>query len=573
MKNQAIAELFGEIAKLLEFGKEENPFRIRAYQNASLSLRSISEDVEEIQKRGELLSIKGIGRDLAGKIEEYLSTGKIEFYQKLRDKTPPILLQMLQIPGMGPKTSKLIYGKFKPRSLEDLERIVQSDKFKQLHGVKEKTAQNILDGIAFIRQHHDRTPLGRALPIAREICRRLGHLKGVRRISYAGSTRRMCETVRDIDILVAASSPQIVMDAFIRQDGVERVLAHGPTKSSVILAPGIQADLRVVRLEAFGSALVYFTGSKAHNIRLRSLAKKKGFKVNEYGVFREKTGQRVAGHTEEEVYQSLGLDFIPPEMREDQGEIEAAGQGKLPRLLERTELKGDFHMHSNWTDGTAEIKEMAEAARRAGLEYAVLTDHSRSLKIAKGLSPQELLKQTRLVKELNKKWKGVFTLLIGSEVDILEDGSLDYENDVLKELDFVVASVHSRFKQDKKTMTRRIVKAMQNRYVRVIGHPTGRLLGQRAGYELDFEELFRAAKETNTALEINSQPDRLDLAYQNARWAKESGVMLAVDSDSHQLNGFENFEFGVGTARRGWCERKNILNCLGLSELRKRIAK
>lgn len=571
MKNEAIADIFEETAKLLEFGNE-NPFRIRAYQNASLNLRVLSEDLAEIRKRGELRGIQGIGPDLAGKIEEYLDTGKIEFYEKLKAKTPPFLVEMIRIPGLGPKTSKLIYARFKPQTLDELEKLVSGDKILNLPGVKEKTCQKIKEGIAFLRSHEGQAPLGQALTAARSICQKLSAMKGVKSVTVAGSVRRMCETVHDIDILVAAvpKAAAEIMEGFTKLYGVQKVLVKGPTKTSVILFPGIQTDLRVVEPDAFGAALVYFTGSKEHNVKLRIIAKKKGLKVNEYGVFKEKTGKKVAGRTEEEVYAALDLPFIPPELREDHGEIEAAREGRLPVLLERGDLKGDFHLHSDWSDGIHKIEEMAEAARKLGLTHAVLTDHSRSLTIANGLTPERLMRQIAVVKKLNERWKD-FTLLIGSEVDILEDGTPDFENDVLKKLDFVVASVHSRFKQDKQTMTRRIIKAMQNPYVSVIGHPTGRRLSGRPPYELDFEAVFEAAIKTGTALEMNGSPDRMDLNYLHARRARELGVLLTVDSDAHKTEEFQNLEYGAGTARKAGCAKENVLNCLSLAELRKAL--
>lgn len=570
MKNEEIADIFDRCATLLEFA-EENPFRIRAYSNAALRLRELTEDVAAIRGRGELRNIPSIGLDLEKKIQEYLDTGKIEFYEKLLAKTPPILMEMIRIPGMGPKTAKLVYRRFKPKNLNELARIAASEKFKELPGVKEKTAQKIIEGVAFLKKNTGRVPIGEALEAARSLCEALESLPGALRVTYAGSVRRMCETVHDVDLLVASKTPAKIMDAFTRDEAVDSILAKGPTKSSVRLRSGLQADLRVVRPDEFGAALLYFTGSKEHNVKLRQIAKKKGWKVNEYGLFVEKTGKRLAGRTEEEMYKALGLTYVPPELREDLGEIEAAAKGKLPKLIERGDLLADFHLHSNWTDGNHEIAEMAEAARGAGLKYAVLTDHSRSLTIANGLSPERLKKQILEVRALSKKWKD-FTLLVGTEVDILEDGALDFQDSVLSELDFVVASVHSRFKQDRDTMTRRIIRAVQNPHVDALGHPTGRRLSGRPPYEVDLDAVFRAAKDAGTAIEINGSLDRLDLNAANARRASETGVRFVINSDSHRTRDFSNLEFGIATARRAGIGKHQVLNCLPLEKFREVVS-
>lgn len=571
MENLAIARIFDSIAELLELEGDENPFRIRAYRRASLSLQALSEDVAKLAEKKELRSIPGVGEDLAAKITEYLKTGRIDFYERLRKKTPSFLVEMLEIPGVGPKTARAVYDRFKPKNFTALKALAEAHKLRGLPGFKEKTEQNILQGIGIVEKGRERTLLGRALPLAREIIERLKKSGRIIQIDYAGSVRRMCETIGDIDILVSSASPKAVMDTFVKMKGTARVLAQGPTKSSLLTREGMQVDLRVVQKECFGAALLYFTGSKAHNVQLRTLAKKRGLKINEYGLFRLGSGKRVSA-TEEGIYKALGLNYIPPELREDQGEIEAARKGPLPRLVECADVKGELHMHSNWTDGVEEILTMAETAKKKGYEYAVLTDHSQSLTVAHGLKPKDLLKQVKLVRKLNEKLKG-FTLLAGSEVDILSDGSLDYEDEILKQLDFVVASVHSRFKQDKAEMTRRIVKAMQNKYVRMIGHPTGRLMGERHGYDVDFDEIFRAAKKTNTAIEINSYPQRLDLSALNAKNARDAGVMLAVTTDAHTRHQFDNLEYGVGQARRAWCTRENILNCLSLPKFKQKVVK
>ncbi|MBI4353260.1 MAG: DNA polymerase/3'-5' exonuclease PolX [Candidatus Omnitrophica bacterium] len=571
MNNTFIAEIFDKIALLLEL-QDDNPFRIRAYRRAALNVQALTEDVAQIAGRKELEQIPGIGADLAKKIVEFLETGKVHFYEELHRKTPSFLLEMLEIPGVGPKTAKLIYRRLKPRDMSHLKNLALAGKLKGLPGIQEKTERNILEGIDLFEKHHERTLLGKALPLARHIVAELAGLKGVLEIAYAGSVRRMCETIGDIDILIASEASESIMNAFVRMKDVSKVLAHGATKSSVVMREGIQVDLRVVERDCFGAALLYFTGSQAHNIQLRSLAKKMGRKISEYGLFDNKTGRRLASRREEDIYKALGLAAVPPELREDQGEIDAAAKGALPRLVEERDVKGDFHLHSKWSDGAHEIEEMAESARKRGLEYVVLTDHSQSLRVAHGLSPKELLEQIEMIRSLNKKLKGI-TLLAGSEVDILSDGSLDYPDEILKKLDFAVASIHSGFKQSKEQITKRLVRAMRNPYVRLIGHPSGRLLGERNPYEADWDEVFRAASETNTALEINCYPQRLDLNAIHARRAREMGVMLAVNTDSHTRDQFANLEYGIAVARRAWCEKKDILNCLELKEFKKRITK
>ena len=547
MHNKALSEIFEQIALLLEL-QDDNPFRVRAYRRAALTMDNLPEDVSTIHERGELEKIPGIGHDLKAKIEEFLQTGKVCFLEAQQKKVPKPLLEMVRIPGVGPKTAKQMYDALKPKNLTDLERKILRGKLKGLPKIKEKTEQNILSGLELLKKHHGRMPLGKALPLARDLVNRLKKFKNVLQIDYAGSTRRMCETIRDLDILIAAKKPQPIMDAFVKMEDVLNINAHGKTKSSVVLKSGLQVDLRIVNPESYGAAFCYFTGSKAHNIQLRSLAKKKGWKINEYGIFQIRGNKKIAGRHEKDIYKKLGIAYVPPEMREDTGEIQITTQKKrLPKLVEEKDILGDFHLHSKWSDGVNEIEDMIQSGKKRGLKYLVLTDHSQSLHIAHGLSPQRIRKQITLVRKLNKKARGI-TVLIGSEVDILKDGSLDYKDSILKELDFVVASVHSYFKLPKKEMTQRIIKAMQNKYVNVIGHPTGRLIGERAAYEIDLEQICQAAKDTNTALEINSQPWRLDLNDQMARRARELGVTLAINTDSHEKNQFTNLEYGVAVA-------------------------
>lgn len=571
MSNFEIAEIFNHIAELLEI-KDENPFKIRAYRRAAQSIESLTQEIGDIAARGELQEIPGIGKELAAKIEEMIATGRLKFYEKLKSQIPPVILDMMSIPGVGPKTSKLIYEKFRIKSIDQLERLAKDHKICKLPNFKEKTEENIISGIGLLKRSKERMSIGEALPLATEIADRLKSLPEVKRINYAGSLRRMKETIRDIDILITSVRPKPIMNVFVSLPGVQKVLAHGETKSSILLREGIQVDLRVVEPVSYGAALLYSTGSKQHNIHLRGIAKDMGHKINEYGVFDERTGKRVAGKEEKDVYKFLKLDYVPPELREDTGEIEAAAKGRLPDLIEFKDIRGDFHVHSEWSDGAHSLEELAAAAKKKGYEYIVATDHSESLKVAGGLNKKELKEKIAEIRKLNKRLKGM-TLLAGTEVDILPDGSLDIEEDMLQQLDIVVAAVHSGFKQGKERLTKRIINAMKNKYVHLIAHPTGRLMGVRDAYELDFEEVFRVARDTNTALEINAFPSRLDLNDINARRAKELGVMIALGSDTHTIDQLDDMIFGIAVARRGWLEKGDILNTFSLKGLFKKIRK
>lgn len=569
MNNLRIAEIFSNIADILEL-KGESIFRIRAYRQAALNLRNLTEDVSEISKRNELKKISGIGTDLEEKINSFLKTGRIELYDKLLKKTPKILLDLVNIQGIGPKRALLIYKKLKIKSVEELEKLLKSGNVKEVSSLKEKSIQNIIRGIEFSKRSKERMNLGVAYKIANNIVASLKKNKNIEKISIAGSLRRFKDTIGDIDILVVSRDPKNIMDSFTSADYVKAILAKGPTKSSVIIKEGIEADLRVVEKKSFGAALNYFTGSKAHNIKLREMAVKIGLKLNEYGIF--KKDKYIAGESEEDVYKILGLQYIPPELREDTGEIEASLKKHLPKLVEIKDIKGDFHIHSNLSDGLMSLEEIAEACSKLGYEYAGSTDHSKTLHIAGGLTDKELIKKIKAIDKINKRFKN-FTLLKSAEVDILKDGSPDYSDDLLKELDIVVAAIHSGFKDTKDALTKRIIKAMKNKFVHIIAHPTGRLFGVREGYEVNFEEILKVAKDTNTALEINSFPERLDVNDAVARLAKEKGVLIAISTDSHQKEQLNNMFFGLGVARRGWLEKKDVLNCLPLKSLIKKIKK
>ena len=569
MRNSEIAQIFQDIADILEI-EGENPFRVRAYQKAVRTLESLPEEVEKIYRRGELKKIPGVGEGLAKKIEELLSTGKLAYYDDLKKQVPPGLRELLSIPDIGPKTISLLYKELGISNVRELEKAVKKHRLKDLPGMGEKTEENILRGIELLKRKKERMLLGKAYPLAQSIIERLENLTEVNHISPAGSLRRMKETIGDIDILVTSRSPRRVMEAFSELPEVTEILALGETKSSVIMREGLQVDVRVVEPDSFGAALQYFTGSKSHNIKLRDMAGKRGLKVNEYGVFRIENGEKIAGREEKDVYAALDLLYIPPELREERGEIEAARENNLPRLVDLKDIKGDFHLHSQWSDGLESIPELAGTAGKMGYQYIAICDHSQSLGIAGGLSVDERLQQIEEIREINKKLKG-FRVLAGAEVDIRSDGSLDYEEKLLKELDIVIAAIHSGFKQSREVMTGRIVRAMKNRFVHIIAHPTGRLLHEREPYQVDMETLIREARNTGTFLELNAFPARLDLNDVHCRQAKEAGVTVALGTDSHHRGQMETMSYGVATARRGWLETKDILNTLSLKELLKTL--
>ncbi len=569
MRNAEIARIFYNTAELLEI-KGDNPFKVRAYQKAAQNIEGLTEELSEIAQRGELERIPGIGKDLAQKIMEMLQTKKLGAFEELRREIPEGLLELMAIPGLGPKKAKLLYDKLGIQTMEKLEEAARADRLQDLPGFGAKTEENILAGIELVRRGRERMLLGRALPLAQGIMAKLAAMPEVHQISEAGSLRRRRETVRDIDILITSSDPEKVMDAFTSLPQVREVLAKGGTKASVLTSEGMQVDLRVVEPGTYGAALAYFTGSKAHNIRLREMANRIGLKISEYGVFRDQDQVRVAGKTEEEIYGILGLPCVPPELREDRGEIEAALKGQLPHLVELSDIRGDLHCHSRWSDGAHSIREVAEAARKKGYPYMALTDHSQSLGIARGLSPELIEKQLREIAQVNRQWKG-FTILPGTEVDILKDGSLDLPDTILVRLSVVVASVHSSFKQNREVITARIIRAMRNPYVTILGHPTGRLLGEREAYDVDLDQVIKAARDTGTYLEVNAYPQRLDLDDIHCKRAKELGVTMAIGTDSHTIPQLEQMPFGVAVARRGWLERKDLLNTLSLDDLHERL--
>jgi DNA polymerase (family 10) len=569
LKNLELSQIFEQIAKILKI-KGENHFKIRAYEKITLVLENLPIDIETIYQQGGLNNIPGVGTGIAKKIEEFLTTGKLEYYEKLKETIPTGVIELLDIPEVGPKTAKLLYEKLEVDNIEKLERAIKEHQIKDLPGMGEKSETNILRGIELYKRRKERFLLGRALPLAEEMVESLSQLKETNKISFAGSLRRKKETIGDIDILVTSQNPEKIMKTFTSLPQVREILSEGPTKSSIITKDDLHIDVRVVEPVSFGAALQYFTGSKAHNIKLRELALKRGLKINEYGVFEVESGNRIAGEKEEEVYQALNLPFIPPELREDRGEIEAAQENRLPQLIEYSQIKGDLHLHTKWSDGAHTIKQMAEAAQKIGYKYIAITDHSQSLKFAGGLIEERLREQVEEIQKLNQELKD-FTILSGIEVDIKSDGSLDFSDEILSKLDVVIAAIHSGFKQESKIITERIIKAMQNRFVNIIAHPTGRLIGYRESYQVDINEMMEVAAKTGTILEINSYPERLDLNDIYCRMAKEKGVQLAIETDAHSIEGLTFMDLGVAVARRGWLEEKEVINTLPLDKLLKRL--
>lgn len=567
--NADIAAVFEEIADLLEI-RGDNPFRIRAYRNAARTVGELGQDLAALVARGrDLPKLPGIGADLAGKIAEIGRTGTCALLERLHRELPAAITELLRIPGLGPKRVKLLHDALKVDTVEALRRAAGAGRIRELPGFGEKTESRIREALAARGAASQRLKLAVAAQYAAALETWLGRAPGARKVTVAGSCRRMRETVGDLDVLVAAAVGGPVTERLLAYDEVKSVLARGETRSSVTLKSGLQVDLRVVPPESYGAALHYFTGSKAHNIAIRRLGQARGLKINEYGVFRGT--RRIAGDTEESVYRAVGLPYIEPELREDRGEIEAARRGELPRLLALADLQGDLHLHTRATDGHHSIREMALAARAAGLSYIAVTEHSRRLTVARGLDPQRLLKQMDEIDRLNDTLSGV-TVLKGIEVDVLEDGSLDLPDSVLKGLDLVVGAVHSAFTLPRRRQTERILRALDNRYFTVLAHPSGRLLGERDAMDADWLRIIRAARQRGCFLELNAQPDRLDLDDVHARMAREEGVLVAVNSDAHSTFDFAHLRYGVGQARRAWLEPKDVLNTRGLRDLRRLIA-
>ncbi|NOX56243.1 MAG: DNA polymerase/3'-5' exonuclease PolX [Planctomycetes bacterium] len=569
MQNAEVAKLFDELADLLEI-QGANPFRLRAYRNAARTIENLPESVGDIiaDPDRDLTDLPGIGKDLAQKIETIVETGSLPQLEELREQIPAGVVEMLRIPGVGPKKVAALYKELGIASLDELKQAAEAGRLAQLKGFGKKTEQAILEGIDHATEAGQRVYLAEAKPDADRIVADLSRLKSVKQAAVAGSCRRLKETVGDLDVLVTATRSDEPMDALAQHELVEKVLARGETKQRVRLRSGLELDLRVVPEKSYGAAMQYFTGSKEHNIVIRRRAQERGLKVNEYGVFRG--SKQIAGRTEEEVYAAVDLPWIPPELRENRGEIELAERGRLPKLVEPSDLRGDVHMHTTDTDGTADVLEMAEAAKQRGLKYIAITDHSKRVTMANGLDATRLRQQWKKIDKLRSQVSGV-EILCGIECDILEDASLDLPDEVLAEADLVIAVIHYGLKQPRRQITRRLLAAIQNRYVDVIGHPTGRLLGRRPGADIDYDEVFKAAADHGVMMEINAHPSRLDLDDIHAAAARDYGIPIVVASDAHSPGGLDVLRYGVFQARRAGLEKKDVANTRTISQFRKML--
>jgi DNA polymerase (family 10) len=566
MKNTAIAKVFQDMADLLEL-KGENVFKIRAYQRAARTIEHLPKEIEIMLEEGEdLQSIPGVGEAIAKKTVELVNTGKLRVYEELKAEFPEGITTLLEIPGIGPKTANRLSAELGIKSVDDLEQAITDGRVAGLFRLGDKTADNIMQQIQALRRKDQRIPIGEALLVVDEVLNALRPLPGVKNLTAAGSLRRFRETVGDIDLMGTADNPEEVINVFVNLPQVREVLAKGPTKASVILPGRLQADLRMVEHDSFGSLLQYFTGSKQHNIALRTREQKRGLKLSEYGITDTKTNNLEKFATEEKFYRRLGLQYIPPEIREDQGEIELAEKGKVPKLVELSDIKGDIHVHSNWSDGHDSIEAMAQAAKAIGYQYLAITDHSAGLGIAHGLNEERLRQQIDEIKRLNQQLKGI-RLLTGIEVDIRANGSIDLPEGLLADLDIVIAAIHSAMTQSEEQTTKRILGAIENPHVDAIAHPTCRLLGEREPVAIDLEAVFRAAAKYNKALEINAMPSRLDLKDIHVYRARELGVKLIMGTDAHSTAQLGLMRFGVGVARRGWCQPEHILNTRPIQEM------
>jgi DNA polymerase (family X) len=563
--NAEIAALLNRLADLLEV-EDANPFRVRAYRNAARTIAGHAQNIADLLASGRDLSeLPGIGEAIAEKIRTIVETGRLPQLEEVGARTPGALSDLMKIEGLGPKRVKALYRELNIRTPEDLERAARSGRIHELEGFGEKTEEMILQRVGRFHGEAQRMRLPDAEDIANPLVAYLRKTRGVKEITVAGSFRRRNETVGDLDLLVTASGDSPVMDRFAAYDEVIEVVSRGKTRSTVVLRSGLHVDLRVVPQASYGAALCYFTGSKAHNIALRKIGVKKGYKVNEYGVF--KGEKRIGGKTEQEVYRKLGMDYVEPEMRENRGEIELALAGGLPRLINREDIRGDLHCHTSATDGRNSLEEMAGAARARGYEYLAITDHSRHVTVAHGLDRTQLLKEIRRIDILNAKLDDI-VILKSSEVDILEDGSLDLPDSVLRELDFTVCAVHYNFRLPAKQQTERIIRAMDNPCFSILAHPTGRLINEREAYDIDLQQIMKAAKERGCFLEINAQPARLDLTDTYCKLAKDMGLMVAISTDAHSIDQLDFMRFGLGQARRGWLEAGDVLNTRKLDELK-----
>jgi DNA polymerase (family 10) len=562
--NDTVEEALTEYADLLSI-LTEDPYKPRSYEKAARSVGGYPDDLGAMDRK-QILKIPNVGASIGEKIEEVVRTGTFEALEELRAQIPPGVRGMISIPGLGPKKAIVLYRDLGIADVEDLRRAVDEGRLADLKGFGAKTEENIRRGIERLSQAEERVLASVAMDLASELIDRLGSRRDVRKIDYAGSLRRMAETIGDLDLLVASDRAAAVMDAFASDQVVERVLAKGEAKTSVLTRQGMQVDLRVVPRDAWGAAMIYFTGSKPHNIRIREMAVRKGLKLNEYGLFKAKSGDLVVAETEEEVYAKLGLPWIPPTLREDRGEVEAALEGSLPDVLIHNRIRGDLHTHTNLTDGLATLEQMLETASGLGYAYYAVTDHAPNLFMQR-MTDEKMLEQRDQLRKLQDRYPKM-TLLHGTELNIDGEGNVDWDAAFLDGFDVCVASVHSLFNQSKDEMTRRIVRAMENPNVHIVGHPTGRILNKRQPVDLDLDEVFKAASRTGTALEVNGYPDRLDLKDEHILWARRHGVRFSVDTDSHATTHLEHMRYGVGTAQRGWLTKDDVINAWPLSKLK-----
>ncbi len=561
-ENSDIVKVFYEIADLLDLLGET--FKPRAYRRAARSIEALSEDLADIATRSELEDIPGVGKAISQKIQEFLKTGKVRALEELRAKVPSGLVELLRIPDIGPKTVQKLHEKLGVSTIEQLREALEEHRVRDLPGFGERSEESIRRNLELYIKQQQRSPINTVYHLAQKLLNVLGGLSGVEKIEVAGSLRRWRETVGDLDILIASEKSEPIMSAFTQLPDVKQILAHGPTKSSIIIRDGMQVDLRVVKPENFGAALQYFTGSKAHNIALRRIAQKRKWKLSEYSLSDKRDGRIIAQRTEEEIYEALGMPWVPPELREDTGEIEAALENQLPKLVELSDIRGDLHVHTKWSDGRDTVESMAQAAIERGYEYIAISDHSKRIKIAKGLAETKLREQIEAIQKIDEELSDI-RILSGVEVEILSDGSLDFSDDVLAETDVVTASIHYDTRGSEEEMTERLVSAMKNKYVDILAHPTGRLVGERPPYSVNLDKLMETAKHYHVFLEINSH--RLDLPDVEARRAKDRGLKLVVNSDAHWANGFEIIKFGLAVARRAWLEATDVINTLPFSKL------
>jgi DNA polymerase (family 10) len=567
VKNKEIAKILYDMGELLEL-KGENRFKIIAYGKAARAIESLKEDIEEVSKEKRLVSIPGVGTAIAQKIEEYLVTGKIQAYDKLMAETPPGLGELLKISGLGPKTISLLHEKLNINNIDDLERAAREHRIRRLPRMGPTKENNILKALERYRKRSTRIPLFVVEPVVERIIDYLKRIEGLEHITPAGSYRRGKETVGDVDILATSTRPGDAIAAFVRMPMAEEVLSRGPTKASIIVEGTIQVDLRIVEHRSYGTVLQYFTGSKEHNVKLRQTALDKGYSLSEYSLKRLKDGVDLFFDSEEDIYATLGMQYIPPEMREDTGEIEAALNGELPSSVELSDIKGDLHVHSIWSDGQGSIEELSSAALALGYDYIAITDHSPTIGIAGGLSIERMEEKIESISAINEQLKG-FTVLVGAEVDIKADGELDYPDDLLAKCDVVVASLHMALQQKERSITGRLISAIENKNVDIIAHPTGRIIGKREPYEVDMQSVLEAAAKAGTAMEINSYPARLDLNEVWSRTAKDLGVKLAINTDAHDASQMSLMRYGIKVARRAWLDKGDVLNTMELSDLLK----